>query len=265
MNHSHEHKCKKNLKVTKRTKSIILILMQLIALTIFPTSCDNKPQDTSSENNTNQIIYNIQVSAQTLVSDYATYGEEAANDYYIGNSVRITGPVYRVYETEHNPLVIVGIDDSELVTSDTNISESDTDNNIIKGYKVNCFFAKTSDYNTELGKNFTAVIEGEVYDYQNGIVYMENCILVSATPPKRATFTVYDFRELRNGMTYEEVAERIGFDGDRQISEAYYIAGNNSTVDIYSWILTDYAIVTAEFQDGHLVSKSQIGLPETEE
>ena len=63
--------------------------------------------------------------------------------------------------------------------------------------------------------------------------------------------TMDQYNAIRNGMTYDEVVDLLGFDG---------VERNNNGVDaMYSWIASTGNIVVY-FRNGRVVSKAQSGL-----
>jgi hypothetical protein len=81
-----------------------------------------------------------------------------------------------------------------------------------------------------------------------------NMMLPSISAP---VVTMAKYSQLREGMTYQEVTKIIGTNGE-QISSSD-IAGYKTVM--YQWINTNGSNMNAMFQNGHMVSKAQFGLP----
>ena len=73
------------------------------------------------------------------------------------------------------------------------------------------------------------------------------------------TVTKEEFDKIETGMTYEEVVEIIGFDGEL-ISQVDIGDGDQYKTEIYTWANPGGANMNATFQGGKMVSKAQTGL-----
>lgn len=71
--------------------------------------------------------------------------------------------------------------------------------------------------------------------------------------------TLEAFNSLETGMSYDEVVEIIGFDGELN-SQVDIGAGDEFKTELYTWKNQDGTNMNATFQGGQLVSKAQIGL-----
>ena len=65
--------------------------------------------------------------------------------------------------------------------------------------------------------------------------------------------TMDQYNAIRNGMTYSEVVDLLGFEGVARNS------GNLPEPELYTWIANNGSIVVY-FKDGRVASKSQTGL-----
>ena len=68
--------------------------------------------------------------------------------------------------------------------------------------------------------------------------------------------TMEEFKKIKNGMTYEEVVEIIGFEGTEMSSTEI---GGIKTI-MYSWQNDDGSNMNAMFQNNKLNTKAQFGL-----
>ena len=64
--------------------------------------------------------------------------------------------------------------------------------------------------------------------------------------------TMDEYRQIRDGMTYEQVRKIIGFDGTK-------ISGSGSIV-VRSWLNADASSAWVTFEDGRVTAKAQAGL-----
>ena len=75
------------------------------------------------------------------------------------------------------------------------------------------------------------------------------------------TITMEEYDQIKIGMTYDEVREIVGGDGEN-VSSADFGIGSESIMEIYSWDGAEdgYGSATIIVQDGTVISKSQYGL-----
>lgn len=73
------------------------------------------------------------------------------------------------------------------------------------------------------------------------------------------TVTKEEFDKIETGMTYREVVEIIGFDGELN-SQVDIGAGDEYKTEIYTWANKNGSNMNATFQGDKVVSKAQIGL-----
>lgn len=71
--------------------------------------------------------------------------------------------------------------------------------------------------------------------------------------------TLEKFNKVTTGMTYEQVIEIIGFEGELN-SEVDFDIGEQYRTEIYTWINPNGSNMNATFQGGVLVTKAQAGL-----
>ena len=91
-------------------------------------------------------------------------------------------------------------------------------------------------------------------------------VLKPVVPPRselRQLVTMEHFEQIRQGMTYEQVVEIIGFegtfDGERQETDD---SGNVVRLESYGWKNGSFGgFLNAVFADGRLVQKTQYELP----
>lgn len=87
-----------------------------------------------------------------------------------------------------------------------------------------------------------------------------NSEIPSVSPPNEPTISLAEFNEIKTGMSYEEVCEIIGSEGEL-LSESGESGSDYHTV-MYMWDGEGSigANANAMFQGGKLISKAQIGL-----
>jgi hypothetical protein len=71
------------------------------------------------------------------------------------------------------------------------------------------------------------------------------------------TFTSSMYTQIRKGMTYRQVADVLGADGE-QLSSSYFDGAANQ---VYVWANTDDSHICVVFRDGTVLVKTQSGLP----
>lgn len=69
--------------------------------------------------------------------------------------------------------------------------------------------------------------------------------------------SLHEYRQLRNGMTYEAVREIVGIDGE-VVSQA---GADGYQIAIIAWSNGDFSNANATFENGKLTGKAQVGLP----
>ena len=135
----------------------------------------------------------------------------------------------------------------------------------IKTYELisKAFFNETSEYDEEITKLFnqTDDIINEI-SINNGYSTLDKSSYDNAIIGKDEVFTLEKYRKIKNGMTYEEVVNIIGFEIEPQ-SEAGE-EGTKSHILTYSYygdiVKGDNAIVSLVFMGGTLTAKTQTGL-----
>lgn len=73
----------------------------------------------------------------------------------------------------------------------------------------------------------------------------------------KATFTSSMYTQIRKGMTYRQVVDALGAQGE-QISSSYFDGAAN---EVYVWVNPDDSHICAVFRDGTVLVKTQSGLP----
>lgn len=71
------------------------------------------------------------------------------------------------------------------------------------------------------------------------------------------TFTSSTYTQIQKGMTYRQVADVLGADGEQQSSSYFDGAANQ----VYVWINADESHICVVFRDGAVLVKTQSGLP----
>lgn len=77
--------------------------------------------------------------------------------------------------------------------------------------------------------------------------------------PSKEELTLEKFNSVSTGMTYEEVVDIIGFEGELS-SQVDLDMGQQYKTEIYTWANTNGSNMNATFQGGAVVSKAQFGL-----
>lgn len=68
--------------------------------------------------------------------------------------------------------------------------------------------------------------------------------------------TAAKFKQIKHGMSYKQVKNIMGSEGDEQSSSS--VAGNDATV--YQWTTDDFGVVSVTFENDKVVNKAQISL-----
>jgi hypothetical protein len=76
------------------------------------------------------------------------------------------------------------------------------------------------------------------------------------TEPASLKITYSEYQQIENGMSYQEVVNIIGEDGE-ELSNTVL---GDLTILMYQWINSDFSNMTATFENDKLTSKSQFGL-----
>lgn len=166
----------------------------------------------------------------------------AAKNKYDGKTVKITGEI--------NDFGVNLFDQSYVCVGDGKQLSVDY---------AQCFFTNKSEINkiSNLKKGDLITLTGKVDNFSI-LLSITNCKLVSTAPNENPKYiTLKKFKACKDGMTYQEIVEIIGFEGELT-SEMTILGSKMEYYTFYGKGVGANAVFT--FQDGKLSSKAQYGL-----
>jgi hypothetical protein len=83
---------------------------------------------------------------------------------------------------------------------------------------------------------------------------LQNSLTTVPPAPIQPDISMSDYQKIQNGMTYQEVVNILGKEGEERSSSSYY------TIYLWNDGTGSGGNLTASFTNGRLTSKSQIGL-----